>query len=94
MIDQLAVFIVNWLIPIGKAFVLFAIVITVLHFVLMANEAKKKSEFVSSMFKAIWGTLFAVVKYTGQGIWWFVRFIFRVLHLFFVTIRDFFTSRI
>lgn len=94
MIDQLAVFIVDWIIPIGKAFMLFIIVITVLHFVLMAGEAKKKSELISGLFKAIWGSMFAMVKYTGLGIWWFLRFIMRVLHLFFVTVRDFFTSRI
>ncbi len=91
---DIAYFYVNYGIPAGKVFLLFMAIMAVIYCWSFIKDPAKQIDMASKFFNWVVTTIVAVVMGVGIGIYETFRFFWRVLHVIFSTLRDFFMSRI
>jgi hypothetical protein len=92
--ENIAHIYVNYVEPGAKIFVLFMAVMAVLYFWNFVKDPKKQLDMASQFFHWMIGMMTAIVMGIGVAIYETCRFLWRVLHVIFATLRDFFISRI
>lgn len=93
-IEDIARVYVNYAEPAAKVFALFMAVMAVIYCWNFIKDPAKQLDMASQFFHWIIGLIVAVVMGIGVGLYETFRFIWRVLHVIFATLRDFFMSRI
>lgn len=94
VVEQIAHIYVNYAEPAGRVFLLFMAVMAVIYVVSFVKDPAKQIDMASHFFQWIVNMMVQSVVWTGMAIYETFRFIFRIFHIIFATLRDFFISRI
>jgi hypothetical protein len=94
MIEQFAYIYVNILEPLGQAFIVFLIIITVLWLLIVVNDAEKGKGFITNVFGFMWRGFAGFLRYTGLAIWEVTKFLLRALQVVVAAVRDFLVGKV
>lgn len=94
MIEEFAAIYVNYLVPTGRAILVFLVILTVLWLLVVINDAKKGKELIHNLFQWIWQAVYGAAKFIAMGVWWLLLFVWRTVNIIFTAIRDFFISSV
>ncbi len=93
LIEQFAEIYVNILEPLGRAMVVFVVILTVLWVLIVLNDAKKGKDLITKLFEMVWKGLNIFVIFIGLFVWKTFKFVLGVVTVAISALRDFFTSR-